>query len=99
MTVVVERAGAAIRHLMRNGGSERYRVGDASLRIRLVKGKTLSGEEQGFVDQIGDRSIKRLFDKTPYTEKPSDVVCPHFLELKWANGGFFDCRVRVCWYA
>jgi len=91
MTVVVERSRAAIRHMMENGGSERYRIGNASLSIKLVRGKTLSGEEQVFVDHIGDGSIIKLFDKTPYPEKPSDVVCPHFLELKWANGCFFDC--------
>jgi len=88
---VVERPRAAIQHLMENGGSERYRIGDASLSIRLVKGKALYGEEKAFVDQIGDGSIIKLFDKTPFPEKPLDVVCPHFLELKWANGCHFDC--------
>ena len=41
--------------------------------------------------RIGDGSIITLFDKTPPPAGPDDVVCPHFIELKWANGCNFDC--------
>lgn len=43
------------------------------------------------VDKIKDGSIIKLFDKTPAPQKPTDVVCPHFYELKWANGCNFNC--------
>jgi len=43
------------------------------------------------IDKIKDGSIIKLFDRTPKPEKPSDVVCPHFYELKWANGCSFNC--------
>lgn len=41
--------------------------------------------------KVNDGSIITRFDKTPIPEKPSDVVCPHFVELKWAYGCPFDC--------
>ncbi len=43
------------------------------------------------VEKIADGSIVKLFDKTPPPSKPTDVVCPHFFELKWATGCPFDC--------
>lgn len=46
---------------------------------------------QKLVKTVGDGSIITRFDKTPPPQKPTDVVCPHFLELKWANGCPFDC--------
>lgn len=41
--------------------------------------------------QIKDGTIIKRFDKTPRPVKPTDVVCPHFFELKWATGCPFDC--------
>ena len=41
--------------------------------------------------QILDGSIIKLFDKTPEPEHEGDVVCPHFIELKWAYGCPHDC--------
>lgn len=41
--------------------------------------------------KVKDGSIVTLFDKNPKPEKPTDVVCPHFYELKWANGCNFNC--------
>ncbi len=41
--------------------------------------------------QIKDGSIIKRFDKTPPPVEPTDVVCPHFFELKWATGCPFDC--------
>jgi len=43
------------------------------------------------VNRVGDGSIIRRFDKTPPSVKATSVVCPHFLELKWAYGCYFDC--------
>lgn len=43
------------------------------------------------VVKVGDGSIIKLFDRTPIPKKETDVVCPHFLELKWANGCAFNC--------
>jgi spore photoproduct lyase len=48
-------------------------------------------DDKGLVKQVADGSIIRRFDKTPYPVKSTDVVCPHFLELKWAYGCPFDC--------
>ena len=48
-------------------------------------------DDKGLVKQIADGSIIKRFDKTPCPVKPTDVVCPHFLELKWAYGCPFDC--------
>ncbi len=53
--------------------------------------ETLDGTEKNLVSRVGDGSIIKRFEKTPLPEKPKDVVCPHFLELKWANGCYFDC--------
>jgi len=48
-------------------------------------------DDRGLVSQAADGSIIKRFDKTPYPLKPTDVICPHFLELKWAYGCPFDC--------
>jgi spore photoproduct lyase len=53
---------------------------------RMLNGKTLR-----LVDHVNDGSIITRFDKTPQPKSPSDVVCPHFLELKWAYGCPYDC--------
>jgi hypothetical protein len=44
---------------------------------------SLRGEKQVLVQQVGDGSIIKRFDKTPMPMNPQDVICPHFLELKW----------------
>ncbi len=43
------------------------------------------------IQQVGDGSIIKRFDKTPPPLNDTSVVCPHFLELKWAYGCPFDC--------
>ncbi len=53
--------------------------------------KILNGKETRLVERVNDGSIIIRFDKTPLPENPNDVVCPHFLELKWAYGCPFDC--------
>lgn len=51
----------------------------------------LDGKRETLVERVNDGSIIQRFDKTPLPQKPTDVVCPHFLELKWAYGCPFDC--------
>ncbi len=51
----------------------------------------LDGSTRNLVWKVGDGSIITRFDKTPLPENPTDVVCPHFLELKWATGCPYDC--------
>jgi spore photoproduct lyase len=53
--------------------------------------KILNGKETRLVERVNDGSIITRFDKTPFPEKSTDVVCPHFLELKWAYGCPYDC--------
>jgi len=43
------------------------------------------------IDKVKDGSIITLFDKTPEPKLKTDVVCPHFYELKWANGCNYNC--------
>ncbi len=60
---------------------------------RIVKSEyvTLDGFEQELVQKVGDGSIIKRFDKTPLPTKSTSVICPHFVELKWAYGCPFDC--------
>ena len=51
----------------------------------------LNGKKETLVARVNDGSIIARFDKTPLPERSTDVVCPHFLELKWAYGCPFDC--------
>jgi spore photoproduct lyase len=51
----------------------------------------LDGSRRSLVQKVGDGSIIIRFDKTPQPKNFSDVVCPHFLEFKWAYGCPFDC--------
>ena len=53
--------------------------------------KLFSAPNMPVVNRISDGSIIKRFDKTPSPIKSNDVVCPHFLELKWAYGCPFDC--------
>lgn len=59
--------------------------------VKFSKKKNLKNEEEKIFERVGDGSRIVLFEKTPYPEKPIDVVCPHFVELKWANGCPFNC--------
>jgi len=91
MTVLVEKPVQAVEHLIENGSIGRYRISNADFSLRLKKAKNLLGKDIVVVDQVGDGSIIKLFDKTAFPKNSSDVVCPHFLELKWANGCNFNC--------
>jgi len=61
--------------------------------LKVIYGeyKTLDGTWKTLVKQVGDGSIIKRFDLTPYPENPEDIVCPHYLELKWAIGCPFKC--------
>jgi spore photoproduct lyase len=59
--------------------------------IKLKKYEMLNGSTKYLVQQVGDGSIIKRFEKTPLPTYPKDVVCPHFLELKWAYGCPYDC--------
>jgi DNA repair photolyase len=52
---------------------------------------SFAGTEKTLVERVNDGSIITRFDKTPKPKNALDVVCPHFLELKWAYGCPFDC--------
>ena len=60
-------------------------------RILLHTYVLLNRDEKLLVQQVGDGSIIKRFDKTPLPTASTNVVCPHFLELKWAYGCPFDC--------
>lgn len=61
------------------------------LRISIKDYERLDGKVEPMVAKVGDGSIITRFDKTPKPIEPTDVVCPHFLELKWATGCPYDC--------
>jgi spore photoproduct lyase len=60
-------------------------------RIVYSNYRLLDGTNRSLVRQVADGSIIKRFDKTPLPKKDQDVVCPHFLELKWAYGCPYDC--------
>jgi spore photoproduct lyase len=60
-------------------------------RVKYAEYTQLDGTNKYQVQRVGDGSIIRRFDKTPIPKSQIDVVCPHFLELKWAYGCPFDC--------
>jgi spore photoproduct lyase len=51
----------------------------------------LEGRRKRRISKVGSGVIICRFEKTPPPINPADVVCPHFLELKWANGCYFEC--------
>jgi len=51
----------------------------------------LDGRKKRLVQQVADGSIIKRFEKTPQPTKSTDVICPHFIELKWAYGCPFNC--------
>ena len=60
-------------------------------RVKYAEYMQLDGTKKNQVERVGDSSIIRRFDKTAVPKNQIDVVCPHFLELKWAYGCPFDC--------
>lgn len=64
---------------------------DDKLKVHLSECEGLDGKDLTVVSKVGDGSIITRFDKTPIPKANTDVVCPHFLELKWATGCSFSC--------
>jgi spore photoproduct lyase len=73
------------------GETKRYKSNQTYLSVKLKNIQTLDGKIKPRFLNLADGSIITLFDKTPYPSQDTDVVCPHFVELKWANGCNFDC--------
>lgn len=63
----------------------------SKLKIHYKEYSQINGEKKILVDRVNDGSIIKRFDKTPLPKNPNDIVCPHFLELKWAYGCPYDC--------
>ena len=59
--------------------------------INYKQYKLINGKKRALVSRVNDGSIITRFDKTPLPKSKTDVVCPHFLELKWAYGCPYDC--------
>ena len=59
--------------------------------VHFKEYQRLMGAKEILVDKVNDGSIVNRFDKTPLPIKSTSVVCPHFIELKWAYGCPFDC--------
>jgi spore photoproduct lyase len=64
---------------------------NAPFSLKIENILNIKGNKKRRITAVGDGSIIKLFDKTPYPISDNDVVCPHFIELKWANGCKFDC--------
>jgi spore photoproduct lyase len=72
------------------GGEEKHSRG-REMKVHHRCYKTLDGRTKKLVSSVGDGSIIKRFEKTPIPSNPTDVVCPHFLELKWATGCPYAC--------
>jgi spore photoproduct lyase len=66
-------------------------VSNGTIKVKLSEYRLLDGSMTALVQRVGDGSIINRFDKTPLPVRNTNVVCPHFLELKWAYGCPFDC--------
>ena len=60
-------------------------------KIHYKKYERLDSSKETLVDKVNDGSIIKRFDKTPPPTRATSVICPHFIELKWAYGCPFDC--------
>lgn len=61
------------------------------VKVSTSEYEQLSGEKKIQVQKVGDGSIITRFDRTPIPSCGTDVVCPHFLQLKWATGCPYNC--------
>lgn len=55
-------------------------------RVHLKEYDLLDGSKKTLVKRVGDGSIIDRFDATPPPRSSESIVCPHYLELKWAIG-------------
>jgi len=63
----------------------------SKVKVHYNEYQQLDGPKEILVSRVNDGSIINRFDKTPLPKNETDVVCPHFLELKWAYGCPYDC--------
>ncbi|MHC4544383.1 MAG: three-Cys-motif partner protein TcmP [Planctomycetota bacterium] len=63
----------------------------SKIKIHYKEYQELTGRREILVERVNDGSIITRFDKTPLPKSKTDVVCPHFLELKWAYGCPYNC--------
>lgn len=63
----------------------------SKVRVHYKEYQQLDARKEVLAERVNDGSIIRRFDKTPLPKRKPDVVCPHFLELKWAYGCPYDC--------
>jgi three-Cys-motif partner protein len=68
-----------------------YSLSSPKLQVYYKEYTFIDGRKQILVKRVNDGSIITQFDKTFLPKKPTDIVSPHFLELKWAYGCPFDC--------
>lgn len=63
----------------------------SKLKVHYKEYTLINGKKKVLVEKVNDGSIITRFDKTPLPKQKTDVICPHFLELKWAYGCPYDC--------
>lgn len=63
----------------------------SKIKIHYKEYEQLNGRKEILVGRVNDGSIITRFDKTPLPKSKTNVVCPHFVELKWAYGCPYDC--------
>lgn len=61
------------------------------LKVRVDEYEMFDRFKKTLIKQVGNGSIIKRFEMTPLPKSPGDIVCPHFLEFKWALGCPFDC--------
>lgn len=61
------------------------------MKVHTKKYDMLGGSRKTLVERVGDGSIIARSDGPPAPKGPDDVVCPRFLELKWATGCPYSC--------
>jgi spore photoproduct lyase len=59
--------------------------------VKFKEYMQLDGQLKTQFSMAGQGRILRRFDKTPFPVSETDVVCPHFVLLAWANGCMYNC--------
>jgi spore photoproduct lyase len=59
--------------------------------VKFKEFKQLDGTIKNQIDHAGSGRFLRRFAKTPFPIADTDVACPHFMLLAWANGCPFNC--------
>jgi len=61
------------------------------MKVKFKEYEMLDGSKRTLVSHVGNGSIIKRFEMTLVPTRSEDIVCPHFLELKWAYGCPFKC--------